>query len=138
MGVGGQHVEPDTDGVEAGVELDQVASGGVQIEDGAVVADERDGVGTGIEDGAEARFALRELPIGLRQPVDLQLELTNPGDRRNGVDRLRLADVIAGGHRLPGLRARHRTRSLRSNRPPSWRRLMSSMDPCHGLGKDTY
>ena len=81
MGIGGQHVEPDADGAGTGVELDQVAAGGVQVEEGAVAADERDGVGTGLEDGAEARFALRELPVGLCQPVDLQFELANPGGR---------------------------------------------------------
>jgi hypothetical protein len=68
-------------GAGTGVELDQVAAGGVEIEEGAVAADERDGVGAGVEDGAEARFALRELPVGLRQPVDVHLELANPGGR---------------------------------------------------------
>ena len=81
VGIGGQHVEPDADGAGAGVELDQVAAGGVEIEDGAVGADQGDGVGPGVEDGAEARFALRELPVGLGQPVDLQFELANPGGR---------------------------------------------------------
>ena len=112
MGIGGQHVEPDTEGAGTGVELDEGAAGRIEIEDRAVAADERDGVGAGVEDGAEARFALRELPVGLRQPVDLQLEFANPGGRRDGGDHRRLADVIASGHRLPGLRARHRTRSL--------------------------
>ena len=74
-------------------------------------ADQGDGVGPGVEDGAEARFALRELPVGLRQPVHVLLELADPGGR-GGVGWLRLPDVIAGGHRRPGLRARHRTRSL--------------------------
>jgi len=81
VGIGGQHVEPDAEGPGARLELDQRAAGGIEIEDGAVAADERDGVGAGVEDGPQAPFALGELPVGLRQPVDVQLELANPGGR---------------------------------------------------------
>ena len=111
VGIDRQHVEPDLADVGR-PRLDQAEAGGVEVEDGAVARDHGDRVRAGFEDRAQAGFALGELAIGLRDPVDVGLQLADPGGRRNRIGRAGLSDVIAGGHLVPSPRMRHLLCSL--------------------------
>ena len=138
VGVGGQHLEPDADGVEAGVELDQGAAGGIEIEDGAVAARparRRRGRRRRWTRRLASRSASCRLACASRSTCSsssrtlaaAETASTRSVSRtssRAGIACPAFARAI--GH-APWAWVRHRGRT----------RQAYSMDPSHGLGKDT-